>query len=85
VREFLAAFALSLGAFIIIYVTADFFDRLDGFLRHDASASAIVRYFLFKIPLVVTQVAPFAVLVGALVGLGSWRGRTSSWPCARRG
>lgn len=48
-REFLAAFALSLGAFVIIYVTADFFDRLDGFLRHDASTGAIVRYFIFRI------------------------------------
>jgi len=29
-----------------------------------------VRYFAFKLPLVVTQVTPFAVLVGSLVGLG---------------
>src|SRR2546425_1096838 len=70
VREFLAAFALSLAAFVVISVTAEFFDRLDGFLRHDVASGAIVRYFVFKLPLVVTQVTPFAVLVGALVGLG---------------
>src|SRR5204863_481397 len=70
VREFLAAFALSLAAFVVIYVTAEFFDRLDSFLRHDVASGAIVRYFVFKLPLVVTQVTPFAVLVGALVGLG---------------
>ena len=70
VREFLAAFALSLAAFVVIYVTAEFFDRLDSFLRHDAASGAIVRYFVFKLPLVVTQVTPFAVLVGSLVGLG---------------
>jgi lipopolysaccharide export system permease protein len=70
VREFLATFALALGAFVTIFLMADFFDRLDSFLRHDVAAGAVVRYFLFKIPLVVTQVTPFAVLVGGLVGLG---------------
>ncbi len=69
-REFLWAFALTLGAFIAIYVIADFFDRFDNFLRHDASGGAIVRYFLFKIPLVVTQATPLAVLTGGIVGLG---------------
>ena len=70
VREFLAPFALSLAGFVVIYITAEFFDRLDSFLRHDVGSGAIVRYFVFKLPLVVTQVTPFAVLVGALVGLG---------------
>jgi lipopolysaccharide export system permease protein len=69
-REFLGTFALTMAAFIAIYVMADFFDRLDSFLRNDASASAILRSFLFKLPLVVTQVTPVAVLVGGLVGLG---------------
>jgi len=68
--EFLAAFLLTLLAFVAIYLTADFFDRLDGFLRHEAPPGAVIRYFLFKIPLVVTQVTPVAVLTGGLVGLG---------------
>jgi lipopolysaccharide export system permease protein len=70
VLEFLSAFGLTVGAFVVIYVVADFFDRLDSFLRHDAPAGAIIRLFLFKIPLVLTQVTPLAVLVGGLVGLG---------------
>jgi lipopolysaccharide export system permease protein len=70
VREFASAFALTLSAFVVIYVLAEFFDRLDSFLRHDTSAGTILRFFLFKLPLVVTQVTPIAVLVGALVGLG---------------
>ena len=69
-NEFLGAFSLTLLSFVAIYLTADFFDRLDGFLRHDAAPAAVVRYFLFKIPLVVTQVTPVAVLTGGLVGLG---------------
>jgi lipopolysaccharide export system permease protein len=68
--EFLRVFALAMFAFVAIYVIVDFFDRFDNFLRKDAPAGAIVRYFLFKIPLVVSQVTPFAVLAGGLVGLG---------------
>jgi lipopolysaccharide export system permease protein len=70
VREFLSAFGLTLAACVLIYVVADFFDRLDSFLRLDAPPGAVIRFFLFKLPLVVTQVTPVAVLVGALVGLG---------------
>jgi lipopolysaccharide export system permease protein len=69
-RQFLGAFALTLAAFVVIYVLVDFFDRLNSLLHHDASAGAIVRSFVFKLPLVVTQVTPVAVLVGGLVGLG---------------
>lgn len=69
-REFLRAFALTLVAFVAVYVVAEFFDRFDDFLENQASASAIVRAFLFKVPTIVTQVAPLAVLAGALLGLG---------------
>ena len=69
-REFLRTFALALLGFVAIYVVADFFDRFDDFLKHGATASAIARAFLFHVPLIVTQVTPFAVLTGALVGLG---------------
>jgi lipopolysaccharide export system permease protein len=70
VREFLSAFALTLAAFVAIYLVAEFFDRLDSFLRHEASVGVIIRYFIFKMPLVIAQVSPAAVLVGGLVGLG---------------
>lgn len=70
IREFTAAFLLTLAAFVAIFVIADFFDRFDTFLKHDSSAGTIARYFAFKVPFVVSQVTPFAVLVGGLVGLG---------------
>jgi lipopolysaccharide export system permease protein len=69
-RSFFSTFTLVLMAFVAIYVVADFFDRLDTFLSHDAPAGTIIRLFLFKLPLIITQVTPIAVLVGALVGLG---------------
>jgi len=70
VREFARAFALALATFIAIFIIVEFFDRVDTFLKNRASAGAIARYFLYKLPLVVTQVTPVAVLAGGLVGLG---------------
>jgi len=70
VREFLRAFALALATFIAIFIIVEFFDRVDTFLRNRATAGAIARYFLFKLPMVVTQVTPVAVLAGGLIGLG---------------
>ena len=70
IREFLRAFGLALGAFVAIYVIAEFFDQFDNFLRQEAPAGAIIRYFLFKLPFVIAQVTPVAVLAGGLVGLG---------------
>jgi lipopolysaccharide export system permease protein len=68
--EFLRTFSLTLLTFVGIFLLADFFDRFDTFLEHDATASAILRLFLYRIPLVMTQVAPLAVLAGGLIGLG---------------
>jgi lipopolysaccharide export system permease protein len=69
-REFLLMGGLCLAAFLAIALIVDFFDRFDSFLKHGAPAGAIVRYFVFKLPLVVTQVVPVAVLAGILIGLG---------------
>jgi lipopolysaccharide export system permease protein len=69
-RQVLGAFVLTLSAFVAISLIAEFFDRFDTFLRHDASVWAMVRTFALQIPMVVTQVIPLAVLAAALVGLG---------------
>lgn len=69
-REFLRIFGFALLFFVLIYLLADFFDRFDTVLRHDASIGAIVQTFVLKLPIVVTQVAPVAVLAASLVGLG---------------
>jgi lipopolysaccharide export system permease protein len=66
----MGTFGLTLSAFVAISLIAEFFDRFDTFLRHDATLWAMVRTFALQIPMVVTQVIPVAVLAAALVGLG---------------
>ncbi len=69
-REFLRFFFLCLILFLGISLLVDFFDRLDDFIKYAAPASTILRYFLFKAPLLLTQAAPAAALTGALLSLG---------------
>lgn len=69
-REFLRIFLLALVLFVLIYLLADFFDRFDSVLRHGPSFGAIVQTFVLKLPMVVTQVAPVAVLTASLIGVG---------------
>lgn len=69
-REFVAMLTPIVFAFVILYLIVDFFDRLDILLKNHAAASATVRYFLFKVPLILTQVMPPAVLAALLLSLG---------------
>lgn len=69
-RQFLSLLVPILAAFVLLYIIIDLFDRLDILLRHDASLSASIRYFLFKIPLMLTQITPPAVITAALLTYG---------------
>ena len=70
VREVLRTVAMMTLAFVTIFVIAEFFDRFDDFLKQGASARTVILLFLHRIPLVLAQVMPVAVLAGTLVGLG---------------
>lgn len=69
-REVLRVFLLTLLAFVALSLIADFFDRVDTYLEHDASPGTVLRALLFRAPLVVGQVTPVAVLAGTLIALG---------------
>lgn len=70
VGEFLRILALCVAAFVALYLVVDFFDRFDDFLKYRAEVGAVIRYFVFKIPLILTQVTPVAVLASMLLALG---------------
>lgn len=72
VEEFLRILALCLLAFMVVYLIADFSDRIDDFLKHQAPVGAIVRYFLVRIPLIVNELLPIAVLAAMLLALGGF-------------
>ena len=69
-KEFLRLFGLCMLGFILIYVLVDFFDRFGTYLKYRPPVRLILAYFVFKIPLIVTQLVPVATLAGVLLGLG---------------
>ena len=67
---FLKYFGIVLGVVIVIYLSIDFFQRIDNFLEDEIAPTFIVSYFLYKIPLIVSQITPIAVLLGVLAVFG---------------
>lgn len=64
--------ALSLSSFCGVYLLIDFFGRVDNFLEHNAELSLYLIYFGAKIPLILSQVLPLAVLMGVFLTLGGF-------------
>lgn len=81
---FARIFLLSLSAFAGIYILVDFFEKVDNFMEHQAQFAQYLLYFLIKIPLVVSQVIPLAVLMGVFMTLGGLS-RTNELTAMRSG
>jgi lipopolysaccharide export system permease protein len=69
-REFAGLFVPIVLAFVTLYLVVDFFDRLDILLKNQATPLSAMRYFAFKIPLIVTQTLPAAAMAAMLLSLG---------------
>ncbi|SNB46398.1 LPS export ABC transporter permease LptG [Geobacter sp. DSM 9736] len=67
---FLRIFTLCTGSFVAIYLVIDFLDRGGRFLRAGGAIHHISLYFLWKIPEIVSQILPLAVLMATLLTLG---------------
>lgn len=65
--EFLKFFSLILVSFVGLYLIVEFFERVDDFVEHNATWVAVVQYFAYKLPLMVFQVVPFAVLLATIL------------------
>ncbi|MCU0598465.1 MAG: LPS export ABC transporter permease LptG [Desulfobacterales bacterium] len=69
-RLFFKYFFMILGMVIFIYLTIDFFGRIDNFLAASMPTSRILAFFLYRIPLIVSQITPAALLLSVLVVFG---------------
>lgn len=70
-REFTKNFFLGLGAFSTIYLVVEFFERINAFLYNRAPWGMMASYFLNKIPFILFQVAPAAILLATIITLGT--------------
>lgn len=62
--------ALCLGSFLAVYLVLDMMDKIPRFLRAGGAALDICRFFVFKLPEMVGQAAPFSILMATLLTLG---------------
>jgi len=69
-REFTQNFFLGLGAFSVIYLVVEFFERINAFLHNKAPLAMMGSYFLNKIPSIIFQVAPASILLSSIITLG---------------
>ena len=70
IHGFLKIVATSLLCITALYLVVDFFDRVDSLLKAGASLWTSIRYFLYKLPLLVSRIFGFAVLFSALFSVG---------------
>jgi len=66
----LRIFSLCVAGGAVLYLVIDLFDRMTIFLRHNASLQWIAVFLLYKIPLIIYQIVPAAMLLGVLLSLG---------------
>jgi lipopolysaccharide export system permease protein len=72
IREYLNVFSLSLGSLILIYVVVLFFQKVNFFVKYNASFRIILLYLLYQVPQVVFQwTLPYSVLLATLLTLGT--------------
>ncbi len=71
IRECLKVLGLCLVVFIAIYIVVDLFEKLSRFLEARVSLGVILRYYLFRIPRILTEVLPVASLLASLLSLGT--------------
>jgi lipopolysaccharide export system permease protein len=69
-REFVQYFFLGLGAFSAIYLIIEFFERINVFLYNKATWPMMGAYFLNKVPSILFQVSPAAILLASMITLG---------------
>ncbi len=70
-REFLTlALAVLLGI-LVVYLCVEFLQKADRLIKFHASFYQVARYFLFRIPSMITISLPMATLIAVLLALGN--------------
>ncbi len=71
IKSFLMPLIYCLFAFVILYIAYDMSDRLKDFFDHQIPPAIVAKYYLYKVPIVLSLTIPFAVLLALLYCLGN--------------
>mgnify|MGYP001172094210 FL=1 len=68
-RRFVYSYLLSAAGLIGIFLSIDFFERVDEFVSRDMPMSDLVFYYIYKVPYIAFYMAPQAVLLATVITL----------------
>lgn len=69
-KHLLPVLALTLLAFVGLYLVIDFFEKVDDLLEKQVPFDQVLLYFLYRLPLVAFQGIPMTLLLSTLIALG---------------
>ncbi len=69
-EEFLKVLLLCLAGFLAIYYVVDIFNNINIFLSYNASFTTKLSHFIYKLPQILYQVTPVAVLISIVTVVG---------------
>lgn len=69
-REFFRVFLITLFAAVLLYLVIDFFERVSMIMKHDASFRSSLLFFIYKLPMIISQIIPVVVLLTTVISLG---------------
>ncbi|WP_136524771.1 LPS export ABC transporter permease LptG [Geomonas ferrireducens] len=71
-KAYVRMLGLCIGSFVTIYLVVDFMEKISRFSRAGASWQHMGLYFLLKVPEMLSDAAPLAVLMATLLTLGAF-------------
>lgn len=68
--EFAKLLVMAFAGFILLFIVVDVFENMDDLMEKGVPIAKSVAFFAYKIPFIVGQVSPIAVLLSVLLSLG---------------
>lgn len=68
--EFCKLLAVAMASFIIVFIMVDVFENMDNIVKNGVPVLPSILFFIYRVPFIVSQVSPIAVLVSVLLTLG---------------
>lgn len=69
-KEYLKFFSVTLAVLSLVYLTIEFLEKIRKFSERDADFLLVVQYFLYKLPRILFDISPLAVLIATFLTLG---------------
>ncbi len=68
--EFSKLILITLLSFIVLFIMIDLFENMDNFIENRVPVLTAATFFMYKMPLIIGQVAPITVLLSVILSLG---------------